>query len=211
MIIFHVYYYSFAVQKTMITPLVMMLYRWTPVEINLLFTGAGVVSLITALSVRYLARYVEDRILLMASILIGFSGSLLLVDVPFNQTLPIWRFLLGFSLITVAFPIGRNAVLGIYGDVLGDANQGRWTGIIFAVSSLPRVIGPFISLELLIAVIWQTWLEFGICACLFGMTFLAACAIFSYESTHGYYEEGNRSPKIPNKMYRRRRTITQKH
>lgn len=173
MVIFYIHYYSFAVQETIITPMVMMLYGWKQLEINLLFIGAGLVSLITSFSVRYLARYVEDRILLMTSIVIGFVGSLLLVDLPFNQALPIWRFLLGFSLITVAFPIGRNVVLGIYGNVLGDVNQGRWMGMIFAVSALPRVIGPFISLELLLAVDWHTWLEFGICACLFGMTFLA--------------------------------------
>lgn len=173
MIIFYVHYYSFAVQETIITPMVMMTYRWEPLEINLLFTGAGLLSLVTAFSLRYLTRYVEDRTILLASIFIGFIGSVLLIDLPFNQTLPVWRFLLGFSLITIAFPMGRTVVLGIFGTVLGDMNQGRWMGIIMAVSAFPRVIGPFVSLELLTTVDWHTWLEFVICACLFGITFLA--------------------------------------
>mmetsp|Transcript_15197 Transcript_15197/g.36480 ORF Transcript_15197/g.36480 Transcript_15197/m.36480 type:complete len:508 (+) Transcript_15197:198-1721(+) len=172
MVIFYVHYYSFAVQETITTPMVMILYRWDALKINLLFTGAGIASIITAFSVRYLTRYVEDTTILIASISIGFIGSILLIDIPFNPTLPVWRFLLGFGLITVAFPIGRNVVLGIFGNVLGEVNQGRWMGIIFAISAFPRVLGPFVSLELLTSVDWQTWLEFGITSALFGKQLL---------------------------------------
>ena len=103
---------------------------------------------------------------------------MLLVDLPFSQkawliALPVWRFLLGFGLITIVFPLGRNAVLGLFGNILGETNQGRWMGIMFAISAFPRVVGPFISLQLLISVDWQTWLEFGICTCLFATTLLA--------------------------------------
>lgn len=168
MITFYIHYYSFAVQESIITPLVMILYRWDALKINLLFLGAGMMSLVTAFSVRYLTRWVDDRSLLVASIVIGFLGSILLVDLPVNSKLPVWRFLSGFSLITVAFPIGRNVVLGIFGNVLGDVNQGRWMGVMIGISALPRVIGPFVSLELLTVVDWKTWLEFGIIAALFG-------------------------------------------
>ena len=167
MVIFYVHYYSFAVQETIITPLAMLLYRWDVLEINLLFLGAGILSLLTALSVRYLTSYIQDQTMLIASIFIGFLGSIILVDLPLDETLPVWRFLLGFSLITVAFPIGRNVILGIYGNVLGEVNQGKWMGIIIAISAFPRVIGPFISLDLLTMVDYQTWLEFGIIAGLF--------------------------------------------
>ena len=191
MIIFYVLYYSFAVQETITTPLVMLLYGWSPLDINLLFTGAGIISLVTAFSMRYLTRYVEDRVLLMASILIGFVGSAFLMDLPFSPSLPVWRFLLGFSLITIAFPIGRNSVLGIFGNVLGvGVNQGRWTGIILAVSAFPRVIGPFVSLELLTAVDWKTWLEFGICTAMFGITFLATWRHIGDLVPHSDYAKG---------------------
>lgn len=173
MIIFYVHYYSFAVQETIITPLAMILYRWDVLEINLLFLGGGMMSLATALSVRYVTRYVEDRTLLLVSIIIGFLGSVLLIDLPLDKTLPVWRFLLGFSFITIAFPIGRNVVLGIFGNVLGEVNQGKWMGFLMAISAFPRVIGPFVSLDLLTTVSWQTWLEFGIIAALFGGTLFA--------------------------------------
>ena len=169
MFLFYIHYYSFAVQETIITPLCSVLYDWDPIEVNLLFTCAGVLSLVTSFAVRLLTRYVEDRILLVASILIGLVGSAFLMDLPFSPNLPIWRFLAGFSMTTVAFPIGRNVVLGIFGTVLGPVNQGRWMGVMIAISAFPRVVGPFIALELLELANWKTWLEFGISAALFGL------------------------------------------
>jgi len=145
----------------------------SPLETNLLFVCSGGMSLIACVSQHYLARNVDDRSVLLFSILVGFGGSLLSVDLPFSQTLPVWRFILGFGLLTIAFPLGRTAVLGIFSNVLGETNQGQWMGIMFAISAFPRVIGPFASLQLLISVDWQTWLEYGICAGLFAMTLLA--------------------------------------
>ena len=134
----------------------------SPLETNLLFMYSGIMSLIASFSVRYLARNVDERTVLLFSILVGLIGSMLLVDFPFSRTswlskLPIWRFLIGFCLITIAFPLGRSVVLGMFGNILGETNQGRWMGIMFAISAFPRVIGPFVSLQLLVAVDWQTW------------------------------------------------------
>ena len=171
MFLFYIHYYSFAVQETIITPMTSVLYDFDAIEVNLLFSCAGVLSLITSFAVRLLARYVEDRILLVASILIGFIGSAFLMDLPFSPDLPVWRFLAGFSMVTIAFPIGRNVVLGIFGNVLGPVNQGRWMGAMIAISAFPRIVGPFIALELLELVQWKTWLEFGICAFFFFAVF----------------------------------------
>ena len=166
--IFLVHYYSFAVQETITTPVVIRLYQWSPLEINILFAGAGMISLITSFSVRYISRHVKDQTLLIFSILIGLVGSILLIDIPhFETVLPAWRFLTGFSLITMAFPVGRNVVLAVFGNILGPVNQGRWMGVIIAVSALPRALGPFLALEALEAVNWRTWLEFGFCSIFF--------------------------------------------
>ena len=169
MFLFYIHYYSFAVQETIITPLCSVLYSWDAIQVNLLFTCAGAVSLITSFAVRVLARHVEDRALLVASVLIGLVGSAFLMDLPFSKDLPIWRFVAGFSMVTVAFPIGRNVVLGIFGNVLGPVNQGRWMGLIIAISAFPRILGPFVALKLLQVVAWKTWLTFGICAALFAV------------------------------------------
>lgn len=172
-VIFLVHYYSFAVQETITTPMVIRLYQWSPVEINVLFAGAGMISLITSFSVRYISRHVQDQTLLILSILIGLVGSILLIDIPhFETVLPVWRFLTGFSLITMAFPVGRNVVLGLFGNILGPVNQGRWMGVIIAVSALPRALGPFLALEALEAVNWRTWLEFGFCSIFFLCAFI---------------------------------------
>ncbi|KAL7456636.1 hypothetical protein ACHAWC_010857 [Mediolabrus comicus] len=197
--LFYIHYYSFAVQETITTPLAVILYDWEPVEVNLLFTCAGVMSLITSFSVRLLTRYVEDRVLLVASILIGFVGSTFLMDLPFSGDLPPWRFLVGFSMVTIAFPIGRNVVLGIFGNVLGPVNQGRWMGVMIAISAFPRVVGPFIALGLLEIVHWKTWLEFGICAGLFGTVFLVVIqnldSIVPYEDFLDEFEKGSSGSK----------------
>ena len=68
----------------------MLLYSWDVLETNLLCLGAGMLSLVTALSVRYLTRYVEDQTMLLVSIFTGFLGSVMLIDLPFNKTLPVW-------------------------------------------------------------------------------------------------------------------------
>lgn len=198
-ILFFVHYYSFAVQETITTPMVSVIYNWSSLKINLLFTGAGMASLLTSFSVRCLTRYVEDRSMLVASIVIGLIGSMLLMDEPFNKTLPVWRFLVGFSLTTIAFPVGRNVVLGVFGNVLGPVNQGRWMGIIIAVSALPRVLGPFLALKTLELIYWKTWLEFGICTALFGVAILGTLqnirSLVPYsefiQSQHGNKSEPN--------------------
>ena len=52
------FYYCFAVQETITTPMVMKLYDWSATKINLLFAAAGVTALITSLSVQYITRFV---------------------------------------------------------------------------------------------------------------------------------------------------------
>ena len=171
--IFLIHYYSFAVQETITTPLVITLYNWSPIQINLLFAGAGVISLITSFSVRYISRHVKDQTLLIASIVIGLLGSLMQMDIPqIEPVLPIKRFVLGFSLATMAFPIGRNVILGLFSNILGPVSQGRWMGVIIAVSAVPRALGPFLALEALEAVHWRTWLEFGLCSLFFFLAFV---------------------------------------
>ena len=154
-------------------PVAMVIYDWEQVEINLLFVGAGFISLATSLAVRELTRYVDDTTMLLSSLIVGLVGSLFLLDSPFDEKLPAWRFLLGFCLSQVAFPVGRNVCLGVFGNILGPVNQGRWMGLIFAVSAIPRAIGPFVAVELLTVVEWSTWLEFFVCSALFGSTLIS--------------------------------------
>lgn len=185
--LFFVHYYSFAVQETITTPLVLRLYAWTPLGVNLLFVGAGVLSLATSVSVRYLSRVFEDRTLLVASLLAGLLGSALLIDAPSGEgPLALWRFFAGFALITVAFPFGRNVTLGVFSNVLGPGPQGRWMGVMLAVGAVPRILGPFSAMAALDLAGWHTWLEFGSTALLFVVGL--GCALAFLQSLLPYPE-----------------------
>ena len=167
------FHYCFAVQETITTPLVIKLYDWSPAQINLLFAGAGFLSLITCFSVRYISRRVKDQTLLIASIVIGLLGSAFQMSI---LVLPAIRFLFGFSLATIAFSFGRNVVMGMYSNILGPSSQGKWIGVIFAVSGIPRALAPFFAWEAVELVHWRTWLEFGLCS-LFFLTALVGSII----------------------------------
>lgn len=123
------FYYCFAVQETITTPMVMKLYNWSATEVNLLFAAAGVTALITSLSVRYITRFVRDQTLLIAGIGVGLLGSVLQIDIPqIEETLPVSRFILGFILTYFSFPVRRIVVMGIFSNILGPSNQGYMDG-----------------------------------------------------------------------------------
>jgi len=196
--IFFVHFYSFAVQETITTPLAMRIYDWTPLEVDLLFVGAGVLSLFSALCVKFLTRQFEDQTLLLFSLVVGIAGSVLLIDIPSSweeqagdagdaaddprTTLSLWRFLIGFALITIAFPFGRNVTLGVFSNVLGPGPQGVWMGIMLAVGAIPRTLGPFSAVWLLDVVDWQTYLDFGVSTVLF-VSALVVAVLFLKELT----------------------------
>ena len=77
---FFVHFYSFAVQETITTPLVLNLYEFEQYQVNLLFIGVGVLSLFTSAAVGFLSRFFSDRAMLVLSLVLGLVGSLLLVD-----------------------------------------------------------------------------------------------------------------------------------
>jgi hypothetical protein len=72
-------------------------------------------------------------------------------------------------------------------------------GVMIAISAFPRVVGPFIALGLLEIVNWKTWLEFGICAGLFGAVFLIVMqnldSIVPYEDFLDEFKKGSSGPK----------------
>jgi hypothetical protein len=52
------------------------------------------------------------------------------------------KFIIGYGLITVAFPFGRNVTLSVFSQILGPTPQGYWFGIMFAAGAIPRILGP---------------------------------------------------------------------
>ena len=159
------FYYCFAVQETITTPMVMKLYNWSAKEINLLFAAAGIIALITSLSVRYITRFVRDQTLLITGIGFGLFGSILQIDIPqIEEVLPIGRFILGFILTYFSFPMRRIVVMGIFSNILGPSNQGTWMGVMTAVGMMARSLAPFVAYHAMEVVNWNTWLNFGLCS-----------------------------------------------
>ena len=160
-------FYCFAVQETITTPMVIKLYNWSATEINLLFAIAGFISLVASISLRYISRHTQDRTLLIAGIGIGLLGTLLQMDIPhLEKVLPESRFISGFLLTYMGFPIGRIVVMSVFSNVLGPSNQGTWMGVITAAGAMARAITPFIAWQAMQAVNWNTWLDFGVCSLL---------------------------------------------
>ena len=158
-----VFHYCFSVQETITTPMVIKLYDWSATQINLLFAGAGAISLVTSLSVRYGARRIRDQTLLIAGISIGLLGSILQMDIPqIEKVLPVGRCIVGFMLTYIAYSIGRNVVLGIFSNILGPSSQGAWMGVIVAAGAMTRAFVPFVAWHAVEVVHWRTWLEFGL-------------------------------------------------
>jgi len=159
-LVFAVHFFGFALQETITTPVVQQFYGWNVFQANSLFTGAGILSLITFVFLNYLGDSVSDRMLVLISLVIGVIGYGLLMDLP-SGLLPLWRFVLGFGVVSVAFPIGRAIVVAMYSKIIGPNDQGVWMGILFAVGALARILGPFLAVK---------GLEFGGPALVFGGT-----------------------------------------
>ena len=122
-------------------------YGWSQRSIDTLFAGVSVLSLVTSILVARLSTRWSDYDLLVLSLVLGFAGSIILLDPPlWPAPLGEGRFLVGFALITVAFPFGRNVALATFSKVLGPCDQGEWMGLMFVVGALPRCLGPSWSL-----------------------------------------------------------------
>ena len=155
--LFFVHFNGFAIQETITTPLVHAWYGWTAMSANLLFTAAGIANLICAIGLSVLsapkiageprsAPRVADRALLVGSLLCAALGWALMVPAAppaSHAPLPLPQFLIAFTLVTAAFPVGRGVCLAMAGKLLGDEPQGAWMGAMFALGAIARIAGPF--------------------------------------------------------------------
>jgi len=157
--LFFVQYMSFALQETITTPLVLSMYNWTQLNVNLLFAFVGLLSFLTSYALRFLSMVgCPDLPLLLSSLLFGLVGCVFLVDDfnPFSRhdmtssdgssdsapSLPLYRFFIGFTLITMGVPVGRIVGLSVYSQLIGDFHpQGVYMGWMLAIGTIPRIIG----------------------------------------------------------------------
>ena len=110
--IFLIHFNGFAVQETITTPIVTDIHHKYTNTLDypesfayILFTCAGVLSVLTFLALKYLNEYVSDFNLVLISVCLGLAGFLILIDYSPRIIEPA-RFVIGFAIISVAFPFG---------------------------------------------------------------------------------------------------------
>lgn len=141
-VIAFVHFFGFALQETVTTPFVQTFYNWSVLRANALFTMAGVLALVAFGLLAPLSRVVSDRTLTASSLILGGTGFAVLCS---PNMLPVWRFLLGFAIISVAFPMGRASTVGLYTKLLPMHAQGTGQGVLLAVGAISRILGPFFA------------------------------------------------------------------
>lgn len=95
-------------------------------------------SLISVLVVQALARRFPDGLFLLLSFAMAAIGNGLLAVMRSSA-----MFLVGFSLLSVAFPVGRASCVALYTKKLPKHLQHVGQGVLLAVGGVARIVGPF--------------------------------------------------------------------
>ena len=183
---FFVHFNGFAVQETITTPLVQDWFGWGEMHANLLFTGAGAANLLMAVLMAALTapraggggQLVEDRVLLVISLVLSVAGWVLMVppDAVGGPPMGLPQFFVAFALVTVSFPVGRGVCLAMVGKLLGKQPQGGWMGLMFAFGSVARMAGPFWAVHGFLSL--GALAVFGSTAVTFAVSLAAAWALW---------------------------------
>lgn len=143
---------GFAVQETITTPLVTDIDRvytdsfdWTVNEAYLLYGSSSIASIFAFIFLNKTSGKFDDRVLLYYSLFLGLLGWLLFVDwVP--RQINILLFLIGYTLVGLAYPLNRCVIVNLLSNIIGPNPAGRYMGWIIATGGLARCVGPFLSI-----------------------------------------------------------------
>jgi MFS family permease len=151
---------GFSLLETITSPLVQDEFDWNIQECNLLFTAGGFVSLSAYVAFVLLSKCVQDRRLVVTSLVLSFAGFFLGVDWQQLEWVPdslaetllpapyLIRFLLGFALMNGGFMTGRPVVFALYSKLIARQYQGKYLGWMVAGGSVARTLGPFAAVYL---------------------------------------------------------------
>ena len=115
-----IHFNGFAVQETITTPISTdVLHKYTDTLdfqesfAYILFACAGVLSFITFLALKKMNDVLPDKYFVFISSAMGLVGYLIMIDyVP--RIIEPYRFVIGFCIISVAFPLGRGVTLSLF-------------------------------------------------------------------------------------------------
>lgn len=190
LLIFLIHFNGFAVQETITTPISTDVnHNYTnTLDYNgdfayVLFACSGVLSIVTFMLLKQVNNLISDKVLVFISSFLGLAGYLIMIDYSPRIIEPA-RFIVGFCLISIAFPFGRGITLSLFAKIIGKHKAGVYMGYMLAVGAISRCVGPFWAVQALIV---SPALTFGICAALFGVNIIAQWIYDNDISPHWSY------------------------
>ena len=186
---------GFAVQETTTTPISTDInHKYTNTLDNgkefayILFACSGILSISTFILLKIIKNLISNNILLLISTFLGFIGYIITIDYSPRVIEPV-RFVVGFCLISVAFPFSRSIIVSLYAKIIGKHKAGVYVGYMMAAGAVTRCVGPFWAVQTLIV---SPTITYGICAVLFGISILIQVFYFKNICPHwSFYIEGN--------------------
>ncbi|CAI2364145.1 unnamed protein product [Moneuplotes crassus] len=170
LLIFLIHFNGFAVQETITTPISTdVIHKYTDTLdypesfAYILFACSGFLSLLTFLALKRINTWTSDQNFVLLSSIMGLIGYFVLLDFSPRIIEPA-RFVIGFCIISVTFPLGRGVTLSLFSKLIGKHKAGVYMGYILAVGAISRIIGPFWSVQSLTV---SPSLTFGVSAFLF--------------------------------------------
>lgn len=193
LLIFLIHFNGFAVQETITTPIstdITHKYTYTldyPESFAyILFVISGCLSVLTFMALKRINDWLSDYTFVMISSIMGLVGYFILIDFTPGVIEPA-RFIVGFCIISITFPLGRGVTLAMYAKIIGKHKAGAYMGYMLAVGAISRIIGPFWSVQSLGV---SPALTFGICALLFLVNIIVQwCSKESLRPHWSYYIE----------------------
>lgn len=193
LLIFLIHFNGFAVQETITTPISTdVLHKYTDTLdypesfAYILFACSGFLSLLTFLALKRINSCTSDKNFVLISSAMGLVGYFILLDFSPRIIEPV-RFVIGFCIISVTFPLGRGVTLSLFSKLIGKHKAGVYMGYILAVGAISRIIGPFWSVQSLTV---SPSLTFGISALLFLINIVAQWMYNDHLDPHwSYYIE----------------------
>jgi len=145
-----------------------------------LFTGAGVLSVLTFITLKHLNRFITDYNLVLISNIMGFVGYCALINYK-DRIIEPYRFFIGFGIISVAFPFGRGVTLSLFSRLIGGHNPGMYMGWMLGIGAISRIVGPFWAVQSLSI---NPYVTFGVTAILFLVNILGQIIFKSSMESH---------------------------
>ncbi|CAE7785082.1 Mfsd8 [Symbiodinium pilosum] len=190
-----------------VTPiLAQRLYGWGPclnptecpfeasqVYVNLLLSSGGVLSLAMAALMSFcLGPYIFRREVVAISLSHAVSVLVNLDNMDFGGRLPASRFVVDYLLGAFFGGLARGPGVSLMTQIIGPHPKAAYMGLLFAIGAVPRIVGPFLFVELLqipapsrtaeFAFVYQgsvprTWLLYG-CQMVVFLTIFLSVQIF---------------------------------